>query len=143
MRFECSGWQRRCYLREKVLKFDVFDRCFDRLGPGGHPVSTGRSFSDIDAITEIEGRGLIVEWKPAPLDINDRDWKGQVIMFKKLTRNGMLTVFVVAGDPEDMSVTHRGTFSLGRWGGWKPSSLEDLQEVVHEWVLWAQNNPFI
>jgi hypothetical protein len=56
---------------------------------------------------------------------------------------GMLTVFVVAGDPEDMSVTHRGTFSLGRWGGWKPSSLEDLQEVVHEWVLWAQNNPFI
>jgi hypothetical protein len=145
MRFKCSGQPQRCYLREKVLKFKVFARCFDSPGPDGQPIDTKRSFSDVDAITEIRGRGLLLEWKSFPLDIDDEDWQGQVIMFKNLTlaSKGGLTVFAVAGNAEDMSVTHRGTFSLGHWCGWKPSSLEDLQVVIKQWVKWAEREPLI
>jgi hypothetical protein len=93
LRWNCE--KQGCFNRVKRPKIEVFDDCL----PGKI------EFGDVDAIVEIKGRALILEWKPS-----QEIGKGQQIMWTRLTRDKVLTAFVVAGDAETMDVQARGKF---------------------------------
>jgi hypothetical protein len=124
MRWDCSV--KGCFNTKQRPKIEVFHDCF----PGRI------SFGDIDAIVEISGRGLLLEWKSAPMVISG----GQKIMHERLTAGGMLSVYCVAGNAETMEITHKGLFYNGKWRGWQPSDLTDLKNSIRSWVKWAQSS---
>lgn len=124
MRWDCS--KRGCFNVKQRPKIEMFHDCF----PGKI------SFGDVDAIVEINGFGLMLEWKSAPMVIAG----GQKIMHERLTVNGTLSVICVAGNAETMEVTHRGIFYNGRWHGWRESNFEALKDAVKRWAVWAKNH---
>jgi hypothetical protein len=84
----------------------------------------------------------VLEYKPAPLDPEEK-WKAQWIMWKRLTRNKMMTAIVVAGDSETMNALHAGCFWGGKWSGWVDACLEDVRNDIKKWAAWAQLNPLV
>lgn len=115
-----------CFNRMKRPKIEVFAGCF----PGN------MNFGDVDAIIEIGGRGLVLEWKNRPGALQD----GQRIMWSRLTRGCALTVLCAAGDAESMTVTHRALFWDGRWFSWREADLAGLKASAWRWAKWAQAN---
>jgi hypothetical protein len=126
LRWNCE--KKGCFNRVKRPKIEAFDDCL----PGKI------EFGDVDAIVEIKGRALILEWKPS-----QEIGKGQQIMWTRLTRDKVLTAFVVAGDAETMDVQARGKFWEGKWRGWKPSTLDEVKEAIRLWVAWAEANRLV
>lgn len=110
-----------CFKKKKVLKFSVFDDCFEGK----------KSFSDIDAIIEINNNYLLMEWKdPSVTKVPI----GQEIMFKRMTQDKKYTVLVVYGDAEDMSVTGIQIFKNGQLSQAMRINLDDLKKAVRSWV---------
>jgi len=126
LRWDCT--QRGCFNKLKRPKIEVFDDCL----PGKI------EFGDVDAIVEIKGRALVIEWKPAEMI-----GRGQEIMWHRLTRDKVLTAFVIVGDAETMEANARGRFFGGQWGGWKPSSLDEVKGAIRAWVSWAEQNRLV
>jgi hypothetical protein len=118
-----------CFNIKKRLKFSVFADCFPRK----------INFGDVDGIVEIGGHGLTLEWKERPGILK----KGQRVLWENLTRGKMLAVIVVAGDAEDMSVTHQAAYWNGKWRDWRASSIDDLRVSIKKWVAWAEDNPLV
>lgn len=94
------------------------------------------SFSDVDGIVEINGNGLLLEWKPS-----QEITTGQRIMYTRLTRTCPLMVIVVAGDAQTMVVSARCVFREGRQGKWKQASLDDVKRLFSGWARWAERQP--
>ena len=78
-----------CFNQKKRLKFRRLSDCL----PGRI------AFTDIDAITEINGNMLVLEWKD-----HTELTRGQRILFERLTRVCPAAVLVVEGDAEHMIV---------------------------------------
>ena len=122
MRYDCAT--KGCFNKKMRPKIEVFHDCF----PGKI------SFGDVDAIVEINGRGLLLEWKGAPMSLQ---W-GQHLMHSRLTRGKLLTVICVAGDAETMDITSYASFWDGKWNNWKDGDLEAVKDVIRKWVAWAE-----
>lgn len=126
MLWDCG--KQGCFNQKKRPKIEQFADCLPRR----------IAFSDIDAITEIEGNLLLLEWKD-----HDQLKTGQRILFQRMTRLCPATVLIVEGDAEDMSVESirvawRGTISQA-----EVSSLEDLRRHIRVWSRWALRNPAV
>jgi hypothetical protein len=122
MRWDCE--KRGCFNLKRRPKIEVFSDCF----PGAI------SFGDVDGIVEINGRGLMLEWKT---DTN-KPTTGQRIMYERLTKTALLSVLFVVGDAETMVITHMGKFTKGKQSELRAANLEDVKASIKRWVTWAQ-----
>lgn len=125
MRWDC--YKDGCFNLKQRPKFAVFDDVFPRK----------INFSDVDGIVEINGLALMLEWKSTQRGIPT----GQRIMFERITRGGNISVIVVAGDAERMSVNSFGKFFNGKWSGWKDASMQDVKTAMAKWAKWASVKP--
>lgn len=123
LRWDCE--KRGCFNLLKRPKIEVFADCF----PGRI------NFGDVDAIVEISGKGLMLEWKEGKQELKT----GQRLMYERLTKTQLLTIFVVSGNAETMVVDGLMIWFSGKTDGWKPSELEIVKLRVKKWVQWAQN----
>lgn len=123
LRWDCE--KRGCFNKLKRPKIEVFSDCF----PGRI------NFGDVDAIVEISGKGLMLEWKEGKQELKT----GQRLMYERLTKTQLLTIFVVSGNAETMIVDGLMIWFSGKTDGWKPSDLEAVKLRVKKWVQWAQS----
>lgn len=124
MRWNCET--KGCFNKRKRPKIEMFADNF----PGNI------NFSDVDAIVEISGNALMMEWKDYGVPLP----KGQEIMYERLSKYGPITVLCVAGDAETMEVRQQGVFHKGKWSGWKDADMEDVQTKIRAWTQWALKN---
>jgi len=101
-------------------RLGVFDDCFSgRIG-----------MSDVDGIVEVKGWFLLLEWKAPGGSITT----GQRIMFERLTAlSPRVTVILVAGDPETMTVERVTVFCRGKVGPTETCDLTALKARIFEW----------
>jgi len=126
MRWDCNkgGPGANCFNRLKRPKLGVFADCF----PGQI------NFGDVDAIVEINGKGLMLEWKEGKQELKT----GQRLMYERLTKTQLLTIFVVSGNAEIMAVDGLMIWFLGKTDGWEQSTLDILKQRIKKWVQWVQ-----
>lgn len=122
MHYDCE--HQGCFNKMRRPKIEVFADCF----PGRI------SFGDIDAIVEICGKGLLLEWK----SYADALPMGQRIMYTRLTKGRLMSVVCVHGDAETMTVYNIAFVFDGKWQDWQESNLDHLKETIKSWVAWAQ-----
>jgi len=124
LRWDCD--KHGCFNIKRRPKIEVFSDCF----PGRI------NFGDVDGIVEINGRGLMLEWKSdckkLPL--------GQKIMYQKLTDTQKITVIVVIGDPETMICREAFVFFEGKETDRSSMDLEGVKFLIRRWVKWTQSN---
>ena len=125
MRYDCT--LQGCFNIKKRPKIEIFADCFPRRC----------NFGDVDGLIELGGNGLLLEWKPAPMELST----GQLKTYRRLTVGRLLSVIVVAGDAEFMMATHRAGFVNGRWRDWKPATIDDVRRAMSAWAIWAEKNP--
>ncbi len=119
-----------CFNEKKRLKFHVFATCF----PGKI------NFSDVDGIVEINGMALMLEWKDK---CSKNIPKGQEIMYKNITKNKLITVFIVLGDAEFMTCERYCMFFGGKQGAWINADLEQIKARIKQWSKWAKAGDLI
>ncbi len=122
LRWDCQA--QGCFNLKRRPKIEVFAECL----PGKI------AFSDVDAITEVNGFFLLQEWKSYRGELPT----GQRIMFERMTSSGRFTVLVVVGDAETMIVEYAATIYAGRNFGFQKSSLNDLKKRIGQWAVWAR-----
>lgn len=93
------------------------------------------SFSDIDAITEVAGNFLILEWKSNVGELPT----GQRIMFERMTRSSPFTVICAAG--EKSKPVSAQLFWKGKSQEWQTTTAADLKARIKRWSAWALKNP--
>ena len=124
MNWNCE--RQGCFNRKKRLKFGVFKECL----PGRI------SFTDVDGLVEINGNLLVLEWKE-----HKHTSTGQKLLYTRWTANGPVTVMLITGDAEDMTVDEVAIVYEGAVGPWQQMGLEGLKEEIREWADWASKNP--
>ena len=124
MRHDCQ--RTGCFIRHCRPKSEWFCSLF----PGKI------SFSDLDRIVEIDGRGLIFEWKSAIMSIP----RGQDIMWRRLTRGKLLTVFCAAGNVSEMQLDGYAVYFDGEFHPWVDAGIIEFTERISKWVEWAHSN---
>lgn len=97
------------------------------------------AFSDVDAVTEVKGNFLFLEWKSDVMPIPT----GQRLMWERGTRTKMMSVLCVVGSAKTMEVSHTARFFAGSFHGWKEDNVDGLHEAIKRWAAWAQSNPRI
>lgn len=125
LRWDCR--EHGCFNWKKRPKIELFACCL--------PGKIG--FGDIDAITEIYGNALLLEWKSTPQPLAT----GQRLMYDRVTDDGRFTVLLLAGDAKTMNVTHRAWYFKGCFKTWKSSTLIEAKEWIARWATWAQRHP--
>lgn len=118
LHWDCDA--RGCFNKKKRPKIEIFAGLF----PGRV------SFGDVDAIVELNGFALVLEWKGQGAPIKG----GQRMMWERLTRDGTITVFVVEGDAETMEVYSASRFYCGQLSECKEMNLDGLKERIRQWV---------
>ena len=124
MRWDCE--KQGCFNIKRRPKIEVFSDCFPN----------NISFGDVDGIVEINGYGLLLEWKQ---DVKCPPM-GQHIMYQKLTKTKLLTVFLVIGHAETMEVSHIGGYYGGKQKKTQKTDLEGVKTKIKNWVQRAQAN---
>ncbi len=123
MRWDCE--KRGCFNLKRRPKIEVF-----------HDLFPGKiSFGDVDGIVEINGKGLLIEWKSDTIDLP----RGQQIMYKRLTAGKMLTVIIIVGNAETMRISHVGYVFNGEYSEPTPADMDRLREWIAGWVDFAYN----
>lgn len=125
LRWNCL--EQGCFNWKKRPKIECFAACL--------PGKIG--FGDIDAITEIGGNALLLEWKEVPKPLAT----GQRLMYERLTADGRLTAFLLAGDARQMGMTHCAWYLKGQLTPWQPATLDYAQRWITRWAQWAQCHP--
>ena len=123
LRWECS--KNGCFNQKKRPKIEEFAECL----PGKI------AFSDIDGITEVNSKFLLLEWKSYASTIP----MGQRIMFERMTKGGQFTVFIINGDAESMDISDLCIVWDGKLGSWKTTTLQDIKRRISDWSKWARN----
>jgi hypothetical protein len=134
MRWTCS--RNGCWKDKNQLKFDVFNGCFPK---------PSINFSDIDGIVEWKGHFLLIEWKYQPID---RLEQGQFLTFQRFSRimiagRRIGTVWVIAGDAEQMNPTHIQEWQNGQPGQWQPCDLHGLRDKITAWFEYVDSGQFL
>ncbi len=126
MRWNCKE-KGKCF-RRLCPKLGAFDGCF--------PGKIG--MSDVDGMVEIGGRFLFLEWKSPGGYLTD----GQRYAFQNLTSLSTdpmkVTVIVVCGDPEEMTVETFQVFHSGKGHDVSPCDFEGLRARIKSWADRAQ-----
>ena len=123
MRWDCA--KQGCFNRVKRPKIEIFADCL----PGRI------AFSDVDAIVEINGNLLLLEWKD-----HQEISRGQRILFERMTRLCPATVLVVEGDAETMDVGSIRTIWNGTISIAEPADVELLRRYIRDWADYALAN---
>src|SRR5574343_1182830 len=118
LRWDCE--KQGCFNKKNRPKIEIFAECL----PGKI------AFSDVDAITEINGNFLILEWKSFEGQIPT----GQKIMYERLTQDKKFTVVVIHGNAETMEVKSILVFSGGKNLGWCSCTIDDLKNKIKRWA---------
>ena len=114
-----------CFNVKKRPKIEVFADCL----PGK------MAFTDVDAVTEISGNFLYLEWKDhQELSV------GQRVLFERLTALCPATVMIVEGDAEQMTVSSLCAVRAGIIGDRVAADLDDLRRCIQVWQAWALAN---
>ena len=122
MRWSCE--KRGCFNVKRRPKIEMFHDCF----PGKI------SFGDVDAIVEINGKGLMLEWKSDTTDLP----VGQQIMYKRLTKTKQLTVIILCGNAETMEINYMGWVFAGKYVEPAREAIDGAKQSIDDWVKWAQ-----
>ena len=122
MRWNCD--KRGCFNVKRRPKIEMFHDCF----PGKI------SFGDVDAIVEINGKGLMLEWKSDTTDLP----MGQQIMYRRLTKTEQLTVIILCGNAETMEINYMGWVFAGKYVEPVRETAEGAKKSIDDWVHWAQ-----
>lgn len=125
MRWDCE--RRGCFNTQRRPKIEIFSDLF----PGAI------NFGDVDAIVEINGYALVLEWKS---DRNDPT-RAQHIMWSRLTASSPITVMLVVGDAEIMAVEAVGNFFDGIYKTPESCNLDEMRDQIASWVKYAQTQP--
>ena len=126
LRWDCE--KQGCFNLKRRPKIELFSELF----PGKI------SFGDVDGLVEINGRGLMLEWKTFAGKIP----MGQKITYEKLSRDGLITVLCIVGDAETMEIRNHCIFFKGKRlpvNGYKDSNLEAIKQIIKRWVAHAKN----
>ena len=122
MRYDCD--RSGCFNKKKRPKIEMFASCLPRK----------LAFSDVDAVVDVKGRFLYLEWKGRHVDPPE----GQKILFENSThfcpRN---MVFIVEGDAETMDVWSLIVVRGGITGRKKKIDFRGLQDKIRDWAIWA------
>lgn len=119
MRWKCD--KDGCFNVKKRLKLGIFDECF----PGRI------AFGDVDAIVEISGNFLLMEWKDSGCgDVGG----GQRYMYEAMTRDKKYTVVAVYGDAEFMSVDSIQVYHKGKAAERTACDTDELKSRVNAWA---------
>ena len=124
MQWDCQA--QGCFNWRKRPKIEIFADCL----PGKI------AFSDVDAIVEIGGNFLMIEWKSHG-DVP----RGQRILFQRLTQFAPVTVFIVEGDAETMEVDSIRFVSEGKMEDPFQADQTKLRELITQWNHWAGDHP--
>ena len=124
MRWDCQ--RQGCFNIKKRPKIELLAECL----PGRI------AFSDVDAITEIGGHLLVLEWKE-----HQYTPTGQSLLYTHWTARGPATVMLIVGDAEDMTVDEVAVVHEGTTGPWQQMDLAGLKQEIREWADWAVRNP--
>ena len=114
-----------CWHALHAIKYGVFADCFPR----------GINFSDLDAIVEINGSVLALEWKS-----NDhRLSTGQRLLYERLASKSHITTIIVIGNAETMEVTKFRALTptspnTYAYTPWIEGDLDALKSLITEWV---------
>ncbi len=123
MRWNCE--KDGCFNIKCRPKIEIFSDCFPR----------DINFGDVDGIVEINGYGLMLEWKCFKPILK----KAQRIMYKRLSKSGDISVIVIFGNAETMVVKEHCWFKMGRQEDWVESNLDKVREEIKAWVkYWAR-----
>lgn len=116
-----------CFNLKKRPKIEEFAECFPRrIG-----------VSDVDGWVELNSRFLLLEWKPAPVELST----GQRIAFKRFSEQSYgNAVYCVAGDAETMEITHFAMFFNGQWHPWEPTTIDYLKAHFKRWADWIEKD---
>jgi len=126
MRWDCE--KQGCFNVKRRPKIEVFHDCF----PGRI------NFGDVDGIVEINGKGLMLEWKTSMKNLSFP--LGQRIMYERLTSDYRLTVLSIIGDAETMDCQKYCIFFGGNQGKWIDAGLDEIKTRIKKWVSWAKSN---
>lgn len=119
MRWDCE--KQGCFNKKCRPKIEIFSDCF----PGKI------NFGDVDGIVEINGRGLLLEWKCFSLNIP----LGQKIMYERLSKTKLLSIMVIFGNAETMEVKNYCWFKNGNQSSWIEADLNSIKNQIKKWVL--------
>lgn len=100
------------------------------------PLLPGKcAFGDVDAVAEVKGRFLFLEFKGGPR----RDLQtGQRLLFERMTAlSDRITVVVVNGDAESMDVRGCLVIHRGQLGKWENCDLDGLKGRIQTWAAKA------
>lgn len=124
MRWDCE--RQGCFNVKKRPKIEQFADCL----PGRI------AFGDVDAVVEIAGNLLAMEWKD-----HEQISTGQRILFERWTRFAPATVLIVKGDAEFMTVSRLSIAWNGVIHQSKRADIEDLRQTIRHWARWAKRHP--
>ena len=121
MRYDCA--KQGCFNVKRRPKIEVFAECFHgKIAMG-----------DVDGIVEINGHGLLLEWKSSDVELPI----GQRIMYARLTRQCRLSVLIVYGNAETMVIRQYAWFADGKLHGVIDATLDALKAAIKSWAEWA------
>ena len=123
LRWDCTKCS--CFNIKKRPKIEIFADCL----PGKI------AFTDVDAIVEIEGNLLLLEWKD-----HQAIPTGQRILFERMTLLCPAVVFVVEGDAEHMTVKTISVVWAGKVIPHTPANIETLRMRIKAWANWARHH---
>lgn len=121
LRWDCE--KQGCFNKKRRPKIEVFAGCFPRR----------INFGDVDGLVELNGRGLLLEWKCGSGCLP----KGQEIAHKKLTEGTKLATICVTGDAESMECSSYGFFWDGKWNDYRKGDIESVKNFMRRWSTWA------
>jgi len=124
MRWDCQV--QGCFNRKKRPKIEMFADCL----PGR------TAFSDVDAVAEICGNLLFLEWKD-----HQKLSVGQRILFERITAMCPATVFIIEGNAEHMTVDSIRLAWQGEISPCESADLEGVRNAFRKWSAWALANP--
>lgn len=123
MRWDCDV--QGCFNRVKRPKLEQLS--------AGLPGRCG--FSDVDAVADIGGWFLFIEWKPSPGPIS----VGQRLLHEHLTSlSAKIVSVIVAGNAETMEVCAVSVCRRGRIGPWESETLHGLVGRIRMWSSMAR-----
>lgn len=130
LRWDCAT--RGCFNLKRRPKIELFADCFPAR----------MSFGDVDAMIEVAGNALVLEWKSHEGDLP----AGQRILFERLTRNSPISVMIVVGDAETMTVEGVAFFFEGARvppEGFYAADLAVVREHLNTWSTYALTHPVL
>jgi len=122
MLWDCE--KQGCFNKLRRPKIEVFADCFPRR----------INFGDVDGLVELNGQGLLLEWKTGKGTLP----MGQRIAHQNLTKDGKFTTLCVVGNAETMECSAYGFFWQGKWNDYRMANLEDVKNFIRRWAKQAQ-----